>query len=254
MTIQERKFNQWHTSFKSNPILDGSSNDILKVKGRWMATVKAVSSEMRRNFNFDDQISDPYWTNFFRRLNYGKDSNLRERCDSIWKTLTMFLLPRDFPLPVCRRCFSMLWTPQGRGAIPNLGLIEWLDSNFDFEFLNCTLQEWSQMFADDDCQPTPEQLSVFIATIDRVLSSEMKIATIRSLDAESLVMVHPKVQMGDRIYALSSCSIPVALRPAEASAGNEYPSYHVIGGVYWQCFDPPDLEVAQAQVEILTLH
>jgi hypothetical protein len=61
MTTQESKIEEWQTSFQSNPILDGSTNNILKVEGVNGASVKDVSSEMPRDFRFEERISDPYW-------------------------------------------------------------------------------------------------------------------------------------------------------------------------------------------------
>jgi hypothetical protein len=58
MTTQESKIDEWQTSFRSNPILDGSTNDILKVEGVNVASVKDVSSEVPRDFRFEERISD----------------------------------------------------------------------------------------------------------------------------------------------------------------------------------------------------
>jgi hypothetical protein len=61
MTTQESKIEEWQTSFQSNPILDGSTNNILKVEGVNGASVKDVTSEMPRYFRFEERISHPYW-------------------------------------------------------------------------------------------------------------------------------------------------------------------------------------------------
>lgn len=132
-------------------------------------------------------------------------------------------------------CFSVLWTPEGPGAIANLALIAWFNSNVDFKYLGLTLRDWLQMAIIKKQQHTGEQLNVFMATVGEVLSGGMRLATggDEFIGMDYLVMAHRDVRHGDQIM-LPECSIPVVLRsPMPSSAPkNSDTGYHVAGGVH----------------------
>ena len=62
MTVQESNFMRWHKSFRFSPVLDGSTNDALTVSGTYRGTVKAATSEMRRDLTYGERLLPPYWT------------------------------------------------------------------------------------------------------------------------------------------------------------------------------------------------
>lgn len=163
----------------------------------------------------------------------------------------MSLLPPEFSSISAKSCFSTLWTPEGRGSVHNIALIEWIDYNAWFKVGKWTLREWSQLRAKEAPQPawkrtvndiisglstprkqhTIRQLNEFIDVLDRVLSSGMRLATLLFLDySDSLVMVHPEAQESDLIYYLRGCSIPVVLRETASVDGSK--QYRVVGGAY----------------------
>jgi hypothetical protein len=143
------------------------------------------------------------------------------------------LLPETSP-DICRSCLSVLWMPEGRGAVSSLAMIEWLDRNFSFRCIGWTLQEWSRGFVVGPNIHTPEQLNNFVSTIHKVLSNGMRLAVIEVLHgmnpgSTGLAMVGSEVQTRDRIYWLPACSKPVTLQ-ANKSTSNI--SYRVTGVAY----------------------
>jgi len=158
------------------------------------------------------------------------------RRDEIWETLTMSLLPMNFSTTTWRSCFSTLWMPEGRGAIPDLALIKWIDDNASFRFGEWTLREWSQARSRNEGevgkQHAPRDLDIFIENLDRVLGSGMRLATAKSYDylIDLLFMVHPYAEKGDLVYVLQGCGMPVVLRALKDPDFSG--KYEVVGGAY----------------------
>ena len=238
MTIQEMRFSEWQTSFKSHPILDGSRNNFLKVEGCHIANVKAITSGLRSS-GYEDKDTEPYWMQPDSRPKLPlEDAWTLEHTwrgyDSIWKGLTMsFLLPETSP-DICQSCLSVIWMPEGRGAVSSLAMIEWLDRNFSFRYIRWTLQEWSRGFVVRPNGHTPEQLNNFVSTIHKVLSNGMRLAVIEVLHgmdpgSAGLVMVSSEVQTGYRIYWLPACSKPVTLQANKSTSDS---SYRITGVAY----------------------
>jgi hypothetical protein len=229
MTIQEMRFSEWQTSFKSHPILDGSRNNFLKVEGCHIANVKAITSALRSS-GYEDKDTEPYWMQP-NSIPIFPFEDARRGYDAIWRGLTMSLLPETSP-DICRSCLSVLWMPEGRGAVSSLAMIEWLDRNFSFRYIRWTLQEWSRGFVVRPNGHTPEQLNKFISTIHKVLSNGMRLAVVEVLHSNTtrLAMVGSEVQTGDRIYWLPACSKPVTLQANKASTSDS--SYRVTGVAY----------------------
>jgi hypothetical protein len=65
--------------------------------------------------------------------------------DSIWKTLTMSLQPKEITKSEAESCFKSLCQPIGRGTIEDVSLIQWIDDNAWFKIGKWTLREWSQV-------------------------------------------------------------------------------------------------------------
>jgi hypothetical protein len=87
-------------------------------------------------------------------------------------------------------------------------------------------------------------MDAFIDVLEEVLGSGMRLAFLDSPSSfPCLVLAHPDVRVGDEIYYLRGCSIPVALRVAghDRFANSWGHRYRIIGGVYR--FDPEDLRV-----------
>jgi hypothetical protein len=144
MTLHEARYTDWHTTFPFNPILEGSTNKILKVLGLAFGIVKHLTSEMAKvgpngQITLTSQTRTP-WTSTISPL--AREAEIEH---SLWKTLTMGLLPQEISEKAAAICFAKLWTPEGRGAVHNYGLIEWIDRNSWFEYRSRNLGEWSQM-------------------------------------------------------------------------------------------------------------
>lgn len=282
MTALESRFSEWHTISDYNPILPWPNTDILKVWGFRLGTVSGMSSAMRphgeKHESLSPNLSRSHWISSTSTL-HQKDPRLDSAApeqmsfhDQIWQTLTMSLVSDKFDSAIVRSCFSALWTPEERGAVRNLALIEWIDSNAWFKIGEFTLREWSQLrtpginkasgedwmgksFVDksirtdtsnigqraENCH-TAEQMDAFIDVLEEVLGSGMRLALLESAalpqDPPSrfpyLVLVHPDVQVGDMIQYLRGCSIPVALRSERDNKGaNSWGQrFRVIGGAY----------------------
>ena len=149
----------------------------------------------------------------------------------------MCLLPESISYGTARDCFSSLWKPAGRGSVHNLALIAWIDANAWLDLGHLALREWSQLKSAYDIQEVymglkSGPLEIFISTLEQVLASGMRLATLKG--SQLLGMVHPNAQVGDNIYLLRGCAIPAVLRAMEGA--DEGKRYHVIGGGYtiWQ--------------------
>ena len=273
MSLQESKFEQWRTSFPSNPVLDGSFNDTLKIHGVSVSRIIRVCAQMQNSFDLEDEHFDAYWLYGPSRRKVHVDERNKEEVlrqyDTIWKTLTMSTLPHDFPIEASRSCLSVLWTPEGRGASTSLALIKWIDSSFDFKYVNRTLRDWSQLNLEQQGQHTAQQLNTFLAAMSGALRGGLRLASTTSAGVHGLIMTDLNVQPGDSVWKLSGCSIHVVLRqvtlPPTANAlarkvlpGKEVESgYHVIGGVYYADGNLPWDEFDKAPPEswpILTLY
>jgi hypothetical protein len=266
MTLHEAQYADWHTTFPFNPILEGSTNKILQVDGLAFGIIKHLTSEMAKvgpngQITLTPQTQAP-WTS--TASSAASKAEIEDR-DSLWKTLTMGLLPQEISEKVAAKCFAKLWTPEGRGAVRNYGLIEWIDRNSWFEYGSRNLGEWSQMgppppptltspttrwkslMAGASPETSPHQsqaeiprsrgkgdedvvqkLDAFIKTIEKVLGSGMRLAVIANIRDE-LAMVPPDTKENDQVWLIKGCSCPIALR----GMGHEgLLSYKVVGGIY----------------------
>ena len=181
--------------------------------------------------------------------------------DAIWQTLTMGLLPPWITVEAAALCFSKLWTPEGRGAMHNLALIEWIDKNAWLQYMDWTLREWSQMKGRLSTRPqspggswrflkpgpirtqrmvgkeksenATEQLIAFIDALERVLKSGMRLSVIRGSDPsgeEFVGMVPPRARPLDQVWHIRGCSVPIVMREFGGNSGEL--SYEVIGAVH----------------------
>ncbi|KAE9373630.1 HET-domain-containing protein [Stipitochalara longipes BDJ] len=157
--------------------------------------------------------------------------------------------------------FESIWRPEGRGAVEDHDLIKWIDDNAWFTVGPWTLREWSQVVdwrqLIDSNIPVKERstfklfsspksasgrspqkessekdsqrnLTDLISTLHKVLSSGMRLACIDSDHHCPVAMVHPDVKIGDRLFYLEGCSMPVVLR----SADGLYSPYRVVGACH----------------------
>jgi hypothetical protein len=76
-------------------------------------------------------------------------------------------LPPDFNESVGMACFEPLWRPEGRGAMEDLNLIQWIDDNAHFVVDHWTIREWSQI--------KPAYLITQSDDIDKVTPSSQRI-------------------------------------------------------------------------------
>jgi hypothetical protein len=87
-------------------------------------------------------------------------------------------------------------------------------------------------------KPLPAQsiqgLDLFLLSMERVLGSGMRLASVKSNDRpDSACIVHPSSQVGDKIFVLRGCSVPVVLRRVgEDPDLKNKEQWQVIGGAW----------------------
>lgn len=243
MTIHEADYENWHANFSFDPILEGSTDQILKVEGRPYGQITQLTSKMARpgpdgQLTLTPEIREPWISSTSSLSTYLLDQGTIAARDSIWKTLTMGLLHSNMNEEEAALCFSKLWTPEGRGAVHNYALIEWIDRNAWFEYKPRTLRDWSQVrpqvgpLVPAPAIPSPtvktwkdfirsgneqqsygndstslekgkdnvvQKLDIFIETIEKVLGSGMQLAVVSSPRHEELEEL-AMVPPGTRTY------------------------------------------------------
>ncbi len=279
MTVHEADYESWHANFQFDPILEGSTDQFLIVEGRACGQITQLTSEMARpgpngQLTLTPEVREPWISSTSSLSKYLTQANQEviTARDSIWKTLTMGLLQSKMNEEEAALCFSKLWTPEGRGAVHNYSLIEWIDRNAWFEYKPWTLRGWSQV---RPLVPTPanpsatsnpwkgldaipsgnqqqsqgndsnslekilekgksivQKLDVFIETIEKVLGSGMRLAVVKSQRQEKLAMVPPGTRKNDNLWMIKGCSVPILLRRQEGRSSNTS-TYKVVGGGYF---------------------
>lgn len=237
LTVLESRILEKRKTYDFNPILEGPTQHSIKVQGIFRGKVEALSSVMSpHNKDKTPQPARAPWilsTSSLRtqdiRLQKGNSNDFETR-DAISKALTMDLLPPQFSVSSARSCLSTLWTPEGRGAIHNLALIEWIDANAWFKVGKWTLREWSQLeLGKISTTHKIAELELYLQTLERVLGSGMRLMV---LENGKIGTAHPSVDISDSIYWIRGCSKPVALRAEELPDGSRV--YRVIGSVRLQ--------------------
>jgi len=236
LTILESHILDRNYTHSFNPILEASHGGCLLVKGSKVGTIRSISTTMSRYDRVNDSTrtrsdwiletmtladKDPV-------LAKPTESHLTTQ-DAIIKALTMSKLPESFTVEIARACFSVLWTPFGRGSVHNLELIRWIDENAWLKIENWTLREWSRLGCLSKSlstkEPSVEQVALFIQTLDRVLGSGMRLVW---AGGSRIGMAHPDAKSQDEIFSLQACSIAVVLREGKDSVNKTV--YRVIGG------------------------
>jgi len=267
MTVHEADYENWHANFSFDPILEGSTDKYLKVEGRPCGLITQLTSEMARpgpngELILTPEIREP-WISSTSSLSRCFHQGVITVRNSIWKTLTMGLLHSKMNEEEAGLCFSKLWTPEGRGAVHNYALIEWIDRNAWFEYKPLTLRGWSQVqplvptpvlpktplppfkgsnsFPSKDKQQSQSNgstssekgkdksvrnLDIFIETIEKVLGSGMRLAVVEYWGAEELAMVPPGTRRNDELWMIKGCSVPIVLR--------KLPKEHPVGQFSWK--------------------
>jgi hypothetical protein len=277
MTVHEADYENWHANFSFDPILEGSTDQFLIVEGRRCGQITQLTSEMARpspdgQLTLTPEIREPWISSTSSLSNYPNQDMITVR-NFIWKTLTMGLLHSKMNEEEAGLCFSKLWTPEGRGAVHNYALIEWIDRNAWFEYTPWTLRAWSQVrsmvpttirkdwgsISSGDQQQSQgngstslekrkddffQKLDIFIETIEKVLSSGMRLAVVELRGFQELAMTPPGTRRNDQVWMIKGCSVPIVLRklPKEHPIGHFSwkSAYKVVGGVYFD--DTPALE------------
>jgi hypothetical protein len=260
------RLRNWHANYSFDPILEGSTDQFLKVEGRLCGEIMQLTSEMARpgpngQLTLTPEVREP-WISSTSSLSkyFGQEfQEIITARDAIWKTLTMGLLHSKMNQEEAALCFSKLWTPEGRGAVQNYALIEWIDRNAWFEYSLWNLRGWSQVrptwgrgsISSGDQQQSQgngstalekgkskgksnvvQKLDIFIKTIEKVLGSGMRFAVLKSPEHEELAMVPPGTRKNDEVWMIRGCSVPIVLRRQE-TCDPYTPTYKVIGGVYF---------------------
>ena len=281
MTVHEADYENWHANFSFDPILKGSTDQFLKVKGRRCGQITQLTSEMARpgpngELILTPEIRGPWIPSSLSKYLIQDIITVQ---DSIRKTLTMGLLHSKMNEEETALCFSKLWMPEGRGAVRNYALIEWIDRSAWFEHLTWTLRDWSQaqpstsnpVFPTTGLPPRRnwdsipsgdkqqsqgngstslekgkgdviQKLDIFIETIEKVLGSGMRLAVIKCPRHEELAMAPPGTRRDDEVWMIKGCSVPIVLRRQqffEQRFGQSH--WKVVGGVY--CDDTQALEI-----------
>lgn len=265
LTIQETALAERMHTYSFPSLLAGQQDGVLKTKGLRIGLIKALSFAMKPHSG--DAIprrerrpwiaSTTFLASDRRDLKCPSRGDVIQQ-DSVWQTLLM--RPKSFDVEnphkdqSVRYCFSKLWTPEGRGAIHNLDLIDWVDCNALLKIGRWTLREWSRMNLDgasdkkgsavameffvsraariasrrEQIERESEIFEEFIQSLERILSSGMRLAC---LDERTPCMVHPASKEMDCIYAIKGCSVPLVLRDVRKSAEGEQ-QWRVIGAAY----------------------
>ncbi|KAH7377554.1 heterokaryon incompatibility protein-domain-containing protein [Cadophora sp. MPI-SDFR-AT-0126] len=259
-TVQEEVIFRNQDIGRVNPILEGSTNRILKVRGTRVGAVTHLTSAMKPHDRDNSPLPDRApWISLTGTLakdipELGRPSpDISMFYSAIWKTLTMGLSMSGMSPRQAEQCFSTLWMPNGRGSIHDLNLIEWIDRNAFFKIGQWTLREWSRtgklpppsnsssgswadnLFpltrtakSENKGESMTLNIDVFTDVLRDVLGSGMRLAC---LDTRQyfIGMVHPDTQEGDKVFYLQGCSVPVILRKDPDPDSNQYT---VVGSAY----------------------
>jgi hypothetical protein len=249
LTILESRILEERRTYEFNPVLEGPTEHSIKVMGIFCGKIEALSSVMSPHNK--DKIPQPArapWilsTSSLRkqdtRLQKASSTDTATR-DTISKALTMDLLPPEFSSSSARSCFSTLWTPEGRGAIHNLALIEWIDTNAWFKVGKWTLREGSQLESSAPLSSlsfissthSTAELELYLQILERVLGSGMRLMVPEN---GKVGIGHPSVNIADSIYWIRGCSQPVALAAEVLSDGSRV--FRVRGAIRLQFLHKP---------------
>ncbi|KAL2075158.1 hypothetical protein VTL71DRAFT_100 [Oculimacula yallundae] len=261
-TLQEDNLLMTQKVGSFNPIMGGSTGLLLNVRGTRIGSVTHLTSAMKPHSRDDEPL--PVRAPWILKTGslaaeipaLGSASpDVSRFLQIIWKTLTMGLPIKDTIEPQSELCFSTLWMPHGRGSIHDLNLIEWIDRNAFFVIGKWTLREWSQTKRLARLSKTSvdniSKIEHFVNVLGRVLGSGMRLAC---LDTRQyfIGMVHPDAQVGDLIYNLRGCSVPVILRKTSDPFGPTN-HYEVIGSAYLDESLGVDAVLANMPTENITL-
>jgi hypothetical protein len=277
LAAHEKWILQSPSTFNFDPVLTNSTNFILKVEALFVGSILGISSglgmnnghtqttqslQLRKSWIFHTENLRPQIPRSYDAREYSPSHVL-----TIWKTLIKVGLGLGFkynPEDIYE-CFSKLWTPQGRGSIYNIQIIDWIDKNSEFRIGPWTLREWSQLNPPGndssefrvgswplrewssvwprskklDTEITGERRTVnaWDATnhaLEQVLGGGCRLADLQLppftfFSAACLVDSHPEVS--DKVFFVRGCSLPVALRQASPFDPAQ-PRWKVIGGVW----------------------
>jgi len=254
-TTQERSIFLDRYTGSFNPILGGSNNVFIKVTGFVVGDVYQMAPSMLpyNRGQGTNQRRNP-WISSTPNLHLQTPELARASPDDIrfkeyiWNTLMMTRSAPNFDSTGYGNCFSVLWTPLGRGAVHNLDLIQWIDSAAWFKIGNWTLREWSQVrfsafkplsalgpFTKAGRIASPKRnIDEFIERLDDVLGSGMRLACLAN-ESQTICMVHPHTKEGDVIVFLRGCSMPLILRRQDKTVGVgglDGIRFRVIGAAY----------------------
>ncbi|KAH8760794.1 heterokaryon incompatibility protein-domain-containing protein [Hyaloscypha finlandica] len=250
MTVHEAKFADWHTTFPFNPVLNGSTTQILKVEGKFYGTILSLASKMAQpgpngEITLTPEARAPRISCTAPLVGKVTSLSAPRRIEielgyAVWKTLTMGLLPPEISESTAAACFSQLWTPEGRGRVHNYALIEWIDRNSGFEVQGQALRALAMVGSTAEIPPLPaavrsseicwKSFGAFIDTIEKVLGSGMRLVVIHGVKSNVIAMVPSSAKRDDQMWFIRGCSVPVLLRELENVT--EKAQYKVVGGVY----------------------
>ena len=261
-TVQEEVIFRNQEIGRVNPILEGSTSRLLRVRGIRVGVVTHLTSAMKPHDRDTSALPERApWISLTGNLakeipalgNPSPDVSMFY--SAIWKTLTMGLSMKGMSPRQAELCFSTLWMPHGRGSIHDLDLIEWIDRNAFFKIGKWTLREWSQTgklpspanssnrsWADNlfplakttRNENVADNMSLnidpFTSVLRDVLGSGMRLAC---LDTRQyfIGMVHPDTQESDKVFYLQGCSVPVILRK-DPDPDPDSDRYSVVGSAY----------------------
>lgn len=256
MTLHELLILRSPKSFKFDPVLTTSTNSVLKVEAWKVGWIKGLSSALEsgsRHAQTTQSHQDQKLWIFRAETRLGWDRPLAparvdilsQRRKIIWRTLTMNCAGLGIDPNIIDECFDSIWTPLGRGSIYSTQIIDWIDKNAFFPIGSWNLREWSQLrelapSADRSTDKTiPREAyhaRVWKSTnqaLEQVLRSGMRLAELNITTEEvpypTAGLVNPHTEVGDEVYLIKGCNIPVVMRPAGPVDQNRY---SLIGGMW----------------------
>ncbi|KAL5329415.1 hypothetical protein ACEPPN_002927 [Leptodophora sp. 'Broadleaf-Isolate-01'] len=252
-TVQEEMLLKSQNVGAFNPILEGSTRQLLNVRGTRVGAVTHLTSAMKPHSKDNSPLPPRVpWISLTSTLaakipELGNPSyEVCKFLSTLWKTLTMSIPITGMSPGTSEICFSTLWMPLGRGSIHDLNLIEWIDRNAFFKIGKWSLREWSQTGKlnhpqargwADSLFPAANAMREELITVDpepfinvlgQVLGSGMRLACLDTRQC-FIGMVHPDTQEGDKIFYLKGCTVPIVLRRTSDPDTNQYT---VIGSAY----------------------
>lgn len=220
----------------SNPVLAGSTSNLLRVKGMLYGTVDSLTSKLSRHGQAM-HLSSPGEGDLYA----GPPPDLLDPwcptpAEIIGSLITGFSgdSRQQYGIYFYRKWFASLWY---RSQQPNVKIFAWRRENSSFVSKGRSLGWWAKYLskqgyvATDDDDDDIAHLTEIMAGI---VSRGLRFASLRKIIDDrvisSIAIVHPHTQKSDGVYWLYGCSMAIILRRNGVASDQE--SFSVIGPAY----------------------